>query len=422
MSTNLSTNTPTVRKGPFRAFASPDFTLFWLGSLLSMTSFFLLIIARGWLVLEMTNSPFMVTAVAGAAQLPSLVLSIPGGIIADRFDRRLICLIGESVNCFAMLALAILVATQNVEIWHIFATGIINGTSFALTFPARAAIVPNLVPRDDIANGVALASTMFSGAQFIGPALAGILLASFALSTAFFAPAGASAVAVMIFLFVHVPTSQEISEAMHSSVVKSIKEGFSYVLNNSLILGLMVSGFVIVMFGFPYQTVLPVFARDVLNSGEAGLGLIGAAGGAGALFGSLVVAISNRPRHLLSYISGGAIGLGAIIIFFGLSGILVISILLAVLAGFLLQLSFAANFALLQVTVPDNLRGRVLSIRFIVFGLSPAGTLFLGVTAETYGVQAATAATGLLCLIGALIALILFPSLRPMLSKANTKV
>lgn len=419
MTNNSSADVAITRKGPLRAFASPDFTLFWLGSLLSITSFFLLIIARGWLVLEMTNSPFMVTAVAGAAQLPSLLLSIPGGIIADRFDRRLICLIGESVNCLAVLALAILVATGNVEIWHIFITGILNGTSFALAFPARAAIVPNLVPRNDIANGVALASTMFSGAQFIGPALAGILLASFALSVAFFTPAVASATAVIIFLFVHVPTSQEMSQAKPSPVIRSIKEGFSYVINNSLILGLMVSGFVIVMFGFPYQTVLPVFARDVLNSGEAGLGLLGAAGGAGALFGSMAVAISNQPHRLITYISIGAIGLGAMIILFGLSPTLIISIVVALLAGFLLQLSFAANFALLQVTVPDNLRGRVLSIRFIVFGLSPAGTIFLGITAEAYGTQNATAGTGALCLIGALITLALFPSLRPKLNKTS---
>ena len=139
----------------------------------SITSFFMLFISRGYLVLELTDSPFLVAAMAGAAELPTLLLSIPGGVLADRASRKLILVIGEATNATALTTMAILVATGNITMTHMLLLSVASGTAFAIAFPARMAVVPNLVPRDDIANGVALASMMFSGATLIGPGLAG---------------------------------------------------------------------------------------------------------------------------------------------------------------------------------------------------------------------------------------------------------
>lgn len=402
-----------AKGGPLRAFASRDFSLFWFASLLSIIAFFMLLIARGWLILEMTDSPFMVTAVAGVAQVPSLLLSIPGGVLADRYNRKTILLVGEAVNGLSLLTLAILIATDNVQIWHIFATGLVNGSSFALAFPSRAAVVPNLVPPKDIANGVALSSTMFSGAQLIGPALAGFLLAAFAMSVSFFVAAAASTLAVLVFIPVHIRAGMPREMQPKTSVLTSVAEGFSYIRHSQIVLGLMVIGFVIVIFGMSYQTVLPVFARDVLHAGTGGLGLLAAAGGAGAIIGSLAVATYTGPRAIRLFLGGGAIGLGAMIFFFAISPIFALSLVFSLFAGFALQLAFTANFAMLQVLVPDELRGRVLSVRFIIFGLAPAGTISLGIGAERFGTPSATAVVGLLCLIGAVVVLLVFPSLLP---------
>ena len=338
--------------GPVRAFRSGNFALFWVASLFSIVSFFILFIARGWLVLEMTDSRFMVTAVAGAAQLPSLFLSIPGGVLADRFNRKAILVAGEALNMVALFALALLVMSGVVQTWYIFLVGLVNGSAFALAFPARAAVVPSLVPREDIANGVALSSTMFSGAMLVGPAIAGWLLASYPIAIAFIVLTAASAASVLLFFFVRVTVVEAEARAYQGSVSESIGEGLSYIRHHQVLPGLMMIGLVGVVFGMPYQTVLPVFARDVLSAGELGLGLLGAAGGLGAIVGSLMIAAFSSRVQMQTLQSTGVLCLGISIVFFSLSPVFPISLLLALLTGLLLQMTLMANFALLQVLVP----------------------------------------------------------------------
>jgi MFS family permease len=194
--------------------------------------------------------------------------------------------------------------------------------------------------------------------------------------------------------------------------MESIREGFSYIRRSQVVMGLMMVGFVVVIFGMSYQTVLPVFARDILDAGELDLGLLGAAGGVGAVVGSLAIAAFSGPHQMRMFLGAGMLGLGMFIALFGLSPFFPFSLSLALMAGFFLQLAVTSNFALLQVVIPDHLRGRVLSIRFIIFGLSPAGTLSLGVAAEAFGTPLATAGMGILCLLSGALVLLLFPSLR----------
>ncbi|MDA1096601.1 MAG: MFS transporter, partial [Chloroflexi bacterium] len=192
----------------------------------------------------------------------------------------------------------------------------------------------------------------------------------------------------------------------------SIREGLVYIRSQDIVMGLMAMGLVAVVLGTPYQTVLPVFAEDVLHEGSLGLGLLGAAGGVGAIAGSLLVATYNRPAQMRAFLAIGVLGMGVFIVLFSFSSILALSLVFGLFVGFFFQMVMTANFALLQVLVPDHLRGRVLSVRFIIFGLSPLGILGLGAAAEMVGTPMATAGTGVLCLVGGVLTLVLFPVLR----------
>ena len=404
---------------PFRAFRSSSYTFYWVGSLLSITSFFMLIIARGWLVFDMTGSPFLVTAVAASSQLPSLVLSIFGGVIADRFNRKAILIIAEFVNLIGLVVLAVLVATDTVTIPYLMILALINGINFALAFPARAAMVPSLVPPQDIANGVALSSMVFSGAQLLGPFGAGWLLNGFAPAIVFWVSAAAVGAAVPLFFLLKPRQSAFGHDQGHGTVFGSIVEGVQYIGQRQILLGLMALGLVAIVFGMPYQTVLPVFADEVLNSPQLGLGYLGTAGGIGAIAGSLLVARFTGLGQMRFALAAGVIGMGVFITFFSLSAMLWLALAMALVVGFFFQMLMTANFALLQVLVPDRLRGRVMSVRFIIFGLSPIGIISLGAAAEAIGTPAATAWSGAFCAGAGAVALLLFPTLR---SRQNPRI
>ena len=163
--------------GPFRAFRSINYTYYWFGSILSITSFFMLMIARGWLVFDLTQSDLWVTVVSAASLFPSLFFSVFGGVIADRFNRKHILLFSEASNFATLIALALLVATGLVEVWHLLVLSFGHGVTFSLSSPARFSMVPSLVPPQHIANATALSSIMFSGGALTGPLAAGFLLA-----------------------------------------------------------------------------------------------------------------------------------------------------------------------------------------------------------------------------------------------------
>jgi MFS family permease len=418
MSSTGARQQPRTGGGAFRAFRSRDFAFFWVASLLSIMSFFMLFISRGWLVLELTDSPFVVTAVAGAAELPTLFLSIPGGVLADRVSRKAVLVAGEATNAFALVTLAFLVTSGQATVTAVLVLSVVSGVAFAVAFPARAAVVPNLVPRGDIANGVALASVMFSGATLVGPGLAGWMMAELGVGASFWAPAAASVGALVLFLPVRADQSHREREARAAgtggvaSVLRDAWESLVYIRRDAAILGLIVIGLVAVVFGSPYQTILPVFARDVLDAGTLGLGILGATGGIGAIAASFLVAWRNGPVAMRAYIVWGSLGFGVSIAAFALSPVFALSVVLALVAGFAMQVLLTASTAVVQVLVPDELRGRVMSVRMIMWGVAPLGIFALGGLAEVTGAPLATAAFGLLTLAACALTMAALPAVR----------
>ena len=399
--------------GPFRAFRSRDFSLYWLASILAILSHFMLFILRGWLALDLTNSPFAVAAVVASGEIPSLVFSIPGGIMADRLSRKAVLIGGEIVNAITLLAIALLVVTDQITVWNLVGLSVVAGSAFAVAIPARQAIVPNIVEREYIANGVALSSTIFSGSALLGPAVAGWLLATSGMASSFFVAAFISAISVFILLPVRTyQAARKVEAASATAIWNDMVQGFGYVRHHSTILGLLGLMLVIVIFGSPYEAVLSVFARDILEVGPSGLGLLGAAGGVGAIAASLVVAGLNGPAAMRNYVALGSVGLGVFVTAFALSEILVTSLIFALGAGFAFQLVLTANNALTQVLVDDEVRGRVSAVRSMLWGAAPLGMFLLGAMAESYGTAFATAVTGVLTVLLSAIAIAIFPGLR----------
>ncbi len=370
-------------------------------------------IARGWLALELTDSSFMVTAVNAVGMVPMLVFSAFGGVIADRVNRRLVLIVSEVFNFTVVLALALLIVADLVNIQHVFALTLLHGVGFALGMPARAATVSNLVDQKDLASGVALFTTIFSAGQLVGPALAGYLIDSYGMGPCFVIACVVLVPALLFLLPLKIPTAAPgFGAAAQTSVLGSIAQGINYVRRNRVLTGLLLMGAALTIFAMPYLTLLPVFARDILDAGASGLGWLGAMGGAGAIAGSLTVAAFSNPRQVKALMITGGISLGPFIALFAFSTVFSLSLALVLLAGYMFQIFMTSNFTLVQIISPDYIRGRVLSIRMIAAGMGPLGMVMLGAGAETWGAPAATAAMGMVSLALVLAILVGIPAVR----------
>ena len=400
-----------LSNGPLRALRYPQFLYLWGASSISITSFFLMNIARGWLVLEMTDSAFLVTAVQAASMLPQLFTALIGGFVADRFDRKRVILYAELFNMAILLLFAGMVIFDVIQIWQIFVISFLNGISFSIGFPARTSAVPVMVDRRDLTSAVALFTTVFSAGQLIGPAMAGQLINAFGMGATFLS----SSLVLLVAIGLLMPLNTKATWGSHNaglSMWRSIAEGISYVRQSKLVLGLMMLGFGASMFGFPFMSILPVFARDVLYVGADGLGWLAAMQGVGALFGSVIVAAMRSHNQVKVLTIAGSLGLPTLVLLFALSPVYFLSLVVVLLLGFFFQVFMTSNFTQVQIVVPDSIRGRVLSIRMIIFGMGPVGMVLLGTTAEIMGPVWATAGMGVLGL-GAMIAtIVLFPALR----------
>ena len=380
---------------------------------MSIIGFFTSIIARGWLVLDMTDSAFMVTAINGTGMVPMLVFSAFGGVIADRMSRKVILISSDLFNVLMLLILSVLVITDNLELWHLFLLTLFHGIGFAMGTPARAAMVGNILSPSDLPSGVALFTTIFSLSQLVGPAAAGYLINSFGMGLPFVLSVALLIPAIGLLTRLEIK-GQEITTGSQKggSVFKSIVEGMLYVRGSRLLTGIMLLGFSATVFAMPYQTMLPVFARDILDVGSKGLGVMGGLAGAGAILGSLAVALFSGQRQLRFSMLIGSLGMSATIVLFSLSTLYPLSLLLLFLVGLFLQIFMTSNFTVIQIGTPDYIRGRILSLRMIVMGMGPMGMLALGVMSEIYGAPNATATMGSIALVMSAVVFAVIPSLR----------
>jgi MFS family permease len=378
-------------RNTFAALRHRNFRYFYAGHLLSLSGTWLQITAIGWLVLELTNSPFWLGVVNAGSSFPILVFSLFAGVLADRFDKRKILLISQGVAFVQALALAVLTHAGMVTIPTIVLLVSLLGVASAFEIPTRQSFFIELVGQKDLSNAIALNSAAFNATRMVGPAVAGALIGTVGIAACFYGNAASFLAAIVGLLAIRRPRPVVLPQTV--STWQNIREGVVWIWRQDVARGIVLFVAAASVFALPFTMLLPVFARDLLQVGPQGLGWLFSATGTGALIGGLGLASMAdrfpRGRLLLVSATGFAIFVGA----FALSPSFFVALSLLGLAGFCMILSTATANSLLQSLVPDALRGRVMSVYVVMFlGLTPVGSLLAGTLAGFFGARATLAA------------------------------
>ena len=369
------------------------FRRLWLATLTSMMGFWMLSISQSWLVVELTDSALMLGVLGFFRSVPMLLLSPLGGILADRIRRPRLLIVAQVLMGMADLAVGVLVLLDRVEMWHLAIAGIMVGSSFALSSPARNALVSDLVPRKTVSNGVALMSTTMNGARVIGPTIAGFLIALIGIAGTYFAQVGAYALAILNIRRVKVDGPPP---GFRSSSRRALMEGFGYVRRSRRLLALMLLGASPALFSMPMVMLLSVFVKKELGGGPEELGVLAGMLGVGAIIGSLTMVAFSGLRYKGAAVMLAAMMDGVMVIALGLSGSILGAGVALALMGFFQAIYLAMIQTILQMIVPNRLRGRVLSIWMLGWGLTPVGLLPMSAVAENLGTPVAMVISGVI--------------------------
>jgi predicted MFS family arabinose efflux permease len=364
-----------VLKTTFKAFHYPDFRLMWLGACVSTIGTWMQITAQSWLVYQKSGSSLYLGLDAFFGQIPIFLLSLFGGVFADRKSRRGLLLMSQFIQMSCAFILAVLAFTNVVQVWHIWCLSFTVGIAQAFGGPAYSALIPTLVGKEDISNAIALNSIQFNLARVLGPALGGVALVKLGAFWCF-GLNGISFVAVIITLLMIRPTF--VPAKTEISVLSSMKEGIQFIRTRDWMVSLVVLAFLITFLSYPLITFLPVFARDVLHGNADTFTVLLCLSGVGSVFGALTIASLKQKgqgkRSLLSLVV-----LGVLMIAFGASRSLLVSATVVMLAGGFLMVVFASNLSVVQSYVDDVMRGRVMSVYNVAFrGGMPFGSLIAG--------------------------------------------
>jgi len=392
--------------GMFRALSHRNFRLFWAGAFLSNVGTWMQAVAQGWLVLQLTNSPFWLGVDGFMATAPGLLLTLAGGVFADLVDRRRILLytqIGAGLSAFVLATLLITDVVRDAShVWIILLLTFWTGCCMALAGPSYQAITIDLVGREDLANAIALNSTQFQLSRVIGPVFAGLALHAFGLAGCFYAN-GISYIAVvaalMMVRFDRVAQPQGHAHALGDKRAfwHDLVEGVRYVRRRPRVFMLLMIAAMTSLFGAPYLSLVPLFARDILHLNESGLALMMGLAGAGAFCGALFVTFLGDFRYKGWSVLGGAWAFGLFLIGFSFSTRLNVSLAYLFGMGFAIVCSVAVINTLLQKLVTDEMRGRVMSMFILSFiGAMPVGNLLAGTFAQRFGAPRTLATGGLI--------------------------
>ncbi|MEA2515430.1 MAG: hypothetical protein QOJ59_4919 [Thermomicrobiales bacterium] len=383
--------------GAFAAFRSRPFLLFWATICLSLTGVWVRITAQGWLVYDLTEDRFLLGLVSFCQAAHVLIFSPVAGAVLDRVDRRRVLIGVQLITCGAMLLLATLVATETVRVWHVMAIAVVAGAASAFDWPARLSLVPSLVPRAQLQSAVALNAAAFNGSRIIGPVVGGVLIGTVGVAACFYL----NALAYLPFVFVLATLAIDVAQPAVRAAerpIQNLLDGYRYIWRTPTIRGLLSIDIVPLMFGISYFTLAPAVAKDVLGLGGRGLGVLLAANGVGSLIGTTLVAFLAGIRHRGRIVIAGVGGFGLAVVCFALSRNLYLSLVIIFLLGLVVALYGTLNDTLLQTSVDENYRGRVLAVYSMFWGLTPIGSLEAGWLANRYGVGTALAINGCLVL------------------------
>jgi MFS family permease len=397
-----------------RALRHRNFQLFFSGQLISLIGTWMQTVAQSWLVYRLTGSGLKLGAVGFASQIPVFLFAPLGGILADRSNRKHVVIGTQVASMLLAFVLAALTLSNRITVPEIFVLAALLGVVNAFDIPGRQSFLVDMVGKEDLMNAIALNSSMFNGARVIGPAVAGILVARLGEGWCFFVN-GASYIAViagLLMMNVHAPARVSVE----TSAWEHILEGFQFVSRTAPIRALMLLLGLVSVTGMPYVVLMPIFADRILHHGGQGLasmigshdlgavrlGILMGAAGVGALLGALTLAVRSGVKGLSTWISVCCAGFGISLMLFSFSKSFWLSVLLLMPVGYFIMLQMASSNTLIQVMVPDALRGRAMAVYSMMFmGMAPIGALLGGALSDRLGAPITVAIGGFVSVLGA---------------------
>ncbi|MCR4342162.1 MAG: MFS transporter [Gemmatimonadaceae bacterium] len=397
---------------PFRALkAHRNFRIFWIGQAVSLTGSWVQIVAQGWLALDLSNDPFIVGVVSAAGSFPVLLFSLYGGVIADRYDKRKLVMIGQSLLALEAAVLWWFVVSGTITIPWLIALAAFAGVVSAFEIPARQALLIELVEREDLMDAIALNTSAFNLARILGPSIAAAVIASaglawcFALNTLSF-----SAVLAGLFMLRLPPHVRPVGRP---SPIAGLREGMAYMFATSEIVVVMRMVSVFSIFGVPYLTLMPVFAREALGLGASGYGVLMTVTGVGALSGALFLAAVGGRIQRGRLFATASIAFPLVVLALSATRQAPVAAFVLLLCGLFMILQTALANGILQAVVRDELRGRVMAAYVVVYvGFAPIGSFAGGAMARAVGIEWTLAAGGAVMLLFALWTFWKHPELR----------
>lgn len=380
-----------------KAIAIHNFRVFFAGSLISVPGTWMQMTAQAWLVLELTGSPLSLAIVTSLQFLPVMLLSLIGGAIADRFPRRRLMAITQSLGATQAAILGLLCLTGTISIWHIYILAMTLGIINALDAPLRQSFIGELVPPAYLPNAIAMGSLAMNLGRIIGPALGGIVIAAFGVSTAYFLNALTFCATLTALSLLRGNELQPRKYANKQPLLTQVTEGLSYARNTPPILFLLIATAFIGLFGQNFTTMVPLISTYLVNASTAEFGILNSCLGLGSFVAAAVMTTQGAPSTRRILLAG--VGFGVVLFAISLSSSLLLSGLLFFFVGAAAVTFSASMNTSLQLWAPPEMRGRLVSMINLLIP-SPIGPVLTGAAASTLGVGPAVMLNGLLCCLG----------------------
>lgn len=383
--------------GPFVSLRNRDFRWF----LFSLVGFYngmqMGVVAQGWLVYTLTDSALALGLVTAGWGIPLVIFSLFGGVVADRMSKKKLMIITQGAVCLLSFIMAVLVSTELIRLWHLVLGSVLSGVILAFSLPARQAFINEVTGHKDLLNAIALNSVVMNTCRILSPAAAGILLGFIGIPGVYWLVAASYALGVVILT--RISSGAPRDRGLDMSGLEEMLLGLRFVRSHTILLVLMFIAFVPIIVALPYQMLMPVFARDVFQAGETGLGFLMSAAGGGALIGSVFISTLGNFRHKGLLMLAGGITFGIFLILFSRADSLNMACFFLIFSSGGGSILYTLTNTLIMSNTPEDLVGRVMSLYMITWGLMPLGVLPAGALAEAFGAPAVVTGGGLILIV-----------------------
>jgi MFS family permease len=398
---------------PFEAFQESDYRRFWTAQFISNIGSWMQTVAQGWLVYRLTDSAFLLGFVGFASSAPAIVLMLPGGVLADQFNRKRVVAISQIAQALAASFLAVSIYLHRINVWQIVVAALVVGVAQSFSAPAWQAMVVDLLEdRTRLPNAVAMNSLQFNLSRVVGPLLAGITLSAWGSFWCFFLNALSFLPLIRVLYTIH--NRQQFFLEADEALLKRFTDGLRFVRRERIILLLIFIVAAASLFGYPYLNLMPIVARKLFTNDAQGMGYLMGGVGAGALLGALVLSLKTMDQKKTMAMVFSCLTLfGVALALVGATRTVMLVVALLVICGYTMVTTLALCNTSIQQRVPDAMRGRVLSMyTFAFYAFVPFGNLGSGLLAEHRGISVTLVALGAGLVLSALIAFAAFKMAR----------